>query len=452
MKTPLLLLVLVTVLVHVGSSFPTERRGSQGGRDKYSTWDDVNVVAHGLLQLGQALKEHVDKTKVQMRDVNTKLKAFNSTVAELQREQQEQGAALRARGQEAEERATLAAELAEEVRLKVEEMKSESRSIHSRMDQLEEKVDGALREPVAVESNYSDHSGASLVQRLMEAQSRRIDDLVEKIKQQQDKLEKQSLHLQTLQSKVAQKRFKLYRRRDEETALSGQTLQSDAPTGLARDCHDLFAQGQRASGVYTIQPQDSAPFNVLCEMTSEGGWTVIQKRHDGSQNFNQLWEHYQRGFGSLNGEFWLGLENIHSISKQGQYTLQVEVSDWAGQEQSARYQFRLGGAEKKYTLHLEQDFSGVLERIVTTGASGLPFSTLDNDNDLSADVNCAKLLSGGWWFSSCGESNLNGKYPRGPRLLRKQQSRRQVMFWMTTGGHNTSLRSTVLKIRPVTVK
>lgn len=40
-------------------------------------------------------------------------------------------------------------------------------------------------------------------QRLMAAQNRRIDELVEKIKQQQSKLEKQSVHLQALQSKVS---------------------------------------------------------------------------------------------------------------------------------------------------------------------------------------------------------------------------------------------------------
>jgi len=39
----------------------------------------------------------------------------------------------------------------------------------------------------------------------MAAQNRRIDHLVEKIQQQQDKLEKQSLHLQALQAKVSYK-------------------------------------------------------------------------------------------------------------------------------------------------------------------------------------------------------------------------------------------------------
>lgn len=277
---------------------------------------------------------------------------------------------------------------------------------------------------------------------------------MDKIKQQQDKLEKQSLHLQGLQSKVAHKRVKSHRRRDEETALRDEAELSKNTPGLARDCHDLFVKGQRASGVYTIQPESSQPFNVLCEMTSEGGWTVIQKRHDGSQNFNQLWENYKRGFGNLNGEFWLGLENIHSLSKQGQYLLQVEVSDWAGQQQpAALYRLQLDGEEQKFALHLEQESSSrVQEQIMTTGASGLPFSTADRDNDLAADINCAELLSGGWWFSSCGDSNLNGRYPRRPSELRRQQSRRQRMFWTSTKGENSSVKTTLLKLAPATMK
>lgn len=42
-----------------------------------------------------------------------------------------------------------------------------------------------------------------VLQKLLSSQNRRIDQLVDKIKQQQDKLEKQSLHLQALQRKVS---------------------------------------------------------------------------------------------------------------------------------------------------------------------------------------------------------------------------------------------------------
>lgn len=153
MKMPQLLILLVTILVHAVAGFPTDRRALPG-RDKHASWDDVNVVAHGLLQLGQGLKEHVDKTKIQMRDINAKLKAFNGTVADLERKQQEQDEALKARSKEVEERERLAAELAEEVRVKVEEVKKQSEDVRSRMDRLEEMV----HEVQVVDSNNSDHS------------------------------------------------------------------------------------------------------------------------------------------------------------------------------------------------------------------------------------------------------------------------------------------------------
>ncbi|XP_029285325.1 angiopoietin-related protein 4-like [Cottoperca gobio] len=447
MKMPQLLILLFIILEHAAVAFPTDRRALLG-RDKHASWDDVNVVAHGLLQLGQGLKEHVDKTKAQMREVNAKLKTFNGTVAELERREHEQEEALKAPSkEEEEERERMAAGLAEEMRGKVEEVKTQNKDIHTRMDRLEEKVDEVLKEPTLDSSN---HTGVSFIQRLVAAQNRRIDQLVEKIQQQQDKLEKQSLHLQTLQSKVAHKRVKSHRRRDEGMAPRGEpTVQKRDASGLARDCHDLFVRGQRASGVYTIQPESSQPFNVLCEMTSEGGWTVIQKRQDGSQSFNQLWESYKKGFGSLNGEFWLGLENVHSLSKQGRYVLQVELSGRGGEQQhDARYLLQLDGEEKKFALHLEpESSSGVQENIMTTGKTGLPFSTADKDNDLAADVNCAELLSGGWWFSSCGESNLNGRYLRRPSV-----KRRQGMFWTSTKGQDNSVKTTLLKMAPVTIK
>lgn len=88
----------------------------------------------------------------------------------------------------------------------------------------------------------------------------------------------------------------------------------------------------------------------------------------------------------------MGLEKIRSISKQGRYRLQVELSDGAGQQlPAARYLFRLDGEEQKFALHLEAEASSPQ---MSTGGSGIPFSTADRDNDLSEDVSCAKLLSG----------------------------------------------------------
>ncbi|CAG5863950.1 unnamed protein product [Menidia menidia] len=441
MKTPQLLILILSILVHAGTCFPAER----GRREKHASWDDVNVVAHGLLQLGQGLKEHVDKTKAQMRDVSGKLKALNGTLAELDRRQQEESGALKAQIKQAEEKDKLLSELAEEVKTNVGEVKRQTEDISSRMDRLEEVLTGP-----ALDSNDSDHTGLSFIQKLMAAQNRRIDHLVEKIQQQQDKLEKQSVHLQALHTKVSHKRVKSHKRRDEENALSDGVKHIQTEPGLNRDCHDLFVRGHRATGIYTIQPENSQPFEVLCEMTSDGGWTVIQKRQDGSQNFNQFWDAYKTGFGSLNGEFWLGLDNIHSLSEQGRYVLHVELSDESGKQQDAVYKFQLDGEEKKFALHLDEE-SGDQEKMLSTGDSGLPFSTADSDNDLAVDVNCAELLSGGWWFSGCGQSNLNGKYPRKPWQRQGRHSRRQTMFWTASSGQGSSLKSALLKIAPASI-
>lgn len=153
MKMPQLLILLMTILVHAATAFPTDRRALLI-QDKHASWDDVNVVAHGLLQLGQGLKEHVDKTKAQMRDINAKLKAFNGTVAGLERRQQEQDEALKARSKEEEE---------EERERLAEEVKRQSEGIHTRMDRLEEKVDEVLKEPTLT-SNNSENTRVSFIQ------------------------------------------------------------------------------------------------------------------------------------------------------------------------------------------------------------------------------------------------------------------------------------------------
>ena len=44
-----------------------------------------------------------------------------------------------------------------------------------------------------------------------------------------------------------------------------------------------------------------------------------------------------------------------------------------------------------------------------TSQNGHQFSTKDRDNDNSTQ-NCAEVLGGGWWFSDCGQSNLNGNH------------------------------------------
>ena len=142
-------------------------------------------------------------------------------------------------------------------------------------------------------------------------------------------------------------------------------------SGVYNNCKDALTQGQSTSGVYTIQPDSQPAFQVYCDMeTDGGGWTVFQRRMDGSVDFYRNWTDYQQGFGNLSGDFEGNLA-------YAQYT-----------------SFSVGDSASKYILSVS-GYSG------TAGDSlgrhnGDRFSTRDQDNDVWSGGNCAQTFKGGW--------------------------------------------------------
>ena len=196
------------------------------------------------------------------------------------------------------------------------------------------------------------------------------------------------------------------------------------------------------SSIYTINPDGRQPFTVFCDMdTSNGGWTVIQRRTDGSVDFFKNWVDYKLGFGSLENEFWLGNEKIYRLTKRKNMMIRIDLEDFDGSKVYAEYRtFYIDGENDNYRLHVSS-YSG------TAGDSlsyhnGMQFSTKDRDNDAHGS-NCAVIYYGAWWFHSCHYSNLNGKYRHTPH-----NNFPSAINWYHFKNKHSVLKRSEMKVRP----
>uniref|UniRef100_A0A4W6DW07 Tenascin-R n=1 Tax=Lates calcarifer TaxID=8187 RepID=A0A4W6DW07_LATCA len=207
-----------------------------------------------------------------------------------------------------------------------------------------------------------------------------------------------------------------------------------------QNCAQHLLNGETLSGVYTIyiNRDPSQGVQVYCDMTTdEGGWIVFQRRQNGLTDFSRKWSDYRVGFGNLEDEFWLGLDNIQRIAAQGRYELRIDMKD--GQESVyANYdKFSIGDARNLYKLRIGE-YNG------TAGDSlsyhqGRPFSTKDRDNDIAV-TNCALSYKGAWWYKNCHRANLNGKYG--------ESRHSQGINWYHWKGHEFSIPFVEMKMRP----
>uniref|UniRef100_A0A7N8XH52 Tenascin-like n=1 Tax=Mastacembelus armatus TaxID=205130 RepID=A0A7N8XH52_9TELE len=204
------------------------------------------------------------------------------------------------------------------------------------------------------------------------------------------------------------------------------------------DCSQELLNGIRTSGEVEIFPQGKVgtPMTVYCDMeTDGGGWTVFQRRKDGSVDFFRGWAAYTAGFGNLSGEFWLGLERLHNLTAMTRMSLRIDLRD---RDESAYAKYSTFEVAKKNYRLTVGGYSG------TAGDSlsyhnHLIFSTKDRD-PAPFITRCATSYRGGWWYKNCHEANLNGLY--GIHL------KHQGVIWTTWRGKEFSIPFTEMKMRP----
>ncbi|XP_052235372.1 fibrinogen alpha-2 chain-like isoform X2 [Dreissena polymorpha] len=173
------------------------------------------------------------------------------------------------------------------------------------------------------------------------------------------------------------------------------------------DCLELRAI-TRVSGVYNIRPAGMfQTIDVYCDMATDGGgWTVFQRRVNGSVDFYQNFSLYENGFGDVHGEHWLGLKYVHAMTSKAQTELRVDLMAAEG---STVYEvfpnFRLS-ASPDYRLHVDKGNGTAGDDYGLSYHNGNSFSTYDHDGD----HDCAKQCHGGRWYNDCAFVNFNGRY------------------------------------------
>ena len=180
-----------------------------------------------------------------------------------------------------------------------------------------------------------------------------------------------------------------------------------------KTCQDWYKAGHRTNGVYKVYLPRSPARSVYCYMEGEGGcWMAFQRRFDGSVDFHtKLWKDYKNGFGDGKGEYWLGNDMLHDITRSGSYDLYVIAKDFNDENQYKRFGgFTIGSEATKYRFHYESVCPGYSPHNLFVLSLIMKFSTADQDNDMHATLNCAESFKGGWWFTECHSDHMNGQY------------------------------------------
>ncbi|KAM7087924.1 tenascin isoform 3-T5 [Ciconia maguari] len=228
-------------------------------------------------------------------------------------------------------------------------------------------------------------------------------------------------------------------------SLKSKTIQTIfTTTGLLypypKDCSQALLNGETTSGLYTVylNGDKAQPLQVFCDMGKDGGgWIVFLRRQNGKEDFYRNWKTYVAGFGDPKDEFWIGLENLHKITSQGQYELRVDLQDKGETAYAVYDRFSVGDMKSRYRLRVD-GYSGTAGDSMTYH-NGRSFSTFDKDND-SAITNCALSYKGAFWYKNCHRVNLMGRYG--------DNSHSQGVNWFHWKGHEYSIQFAEMKVRP----
>lgn len=144
---------------------------------------------------------------------------------------------------------------------------------------------------------------------------------------------------------------------------------------------------------------------------------LVQQHFGGSLLFNRSWEEFKIGFGNTSGNYWIGNDRLHQLTKDGQYKLRVDLlSQFNGRWYWAEYDgFSVADESTDYTLFVS-DYSGnagdgmTVDGVTNYNINGAKFQTYDHyvQSDCISASHSDKV--GGFWYTRhryCGHAQVN---------------------------------------------
>ncbi|XP_070141033.1 angiopoietin-related protein 7-like [Drosophila kikkawai] len=238
----------------------------------------------------------------------------------------------------------------------------------------------------------------------LKEQNEQLMNKTEQLKQKDSLLETKNNEIKTQNENIKNNKIKI-------TSLNKQIGSIEVELSQKRDHLLIYSAFQRcpknlSNAISTIKLPGVEAFEAPCNST---GWMTIQKRFNFSESFNRTWNSYKQGFGDIRGEFFLGLEKLHQMTKAQPHELLIQLKDPYGKIAYAHYnKFQIGSEKESYYLKSLGNFTGNTKNALSYNL-GMKFTTYDRDNDMQVN-NCAKILLGGWWFNECGQSLPNRNF------------------------------------------
>ena len=138
-------------------------------------------------------------------------------------------------------------------------------------------------------------------------------------------------------------------------------------------------------------------------------WILIQHRtgrEEGPFEENG-WQGYKDGFGSEEGNYWIGLERLHDITSEGSWELYISVrynpngvafltcNNFRVESEWEHYGLIIDSCDNlRSTSSFYMDLPKAFEALNTA-----LFTTKDKDNDKLDVYNCAVAKRGGFWYN-----------------------------------------------------